>query len=127
VFDAPITIADPQQPIGTHVFTAMEYQGDDSTFRWTAVTLPGEAPRVERHKDEKSGKGKHREAEAPAKPVGDLKSPQTAREALARIQIPQDVVDRIEQMMIPGSSLIVSDQGLGPETGEGTDFIVVTR
>ena len=48
VFDAPITIADPQQPIGTHVFTAMEYQGDDSTFRWTAVTLAGEPPRVER-------------------------------------------------------------------------------
>ena len=127
VFDAPITIADPQQPIGTHVFTAMEYQGDNSTFRWTAVTLAGEPPRVERPKDEKSGKGKHhREAEAPAKPV-ETKPPQTAHEALARIQIPQDVIDRIEQMMIPGSSLVVSDQGLGPETGEGTDFIVVTR
>ena len=37
------------------------------------------------------------------------------------------MIDRIEQMMIPGSSLVVSDQGLGPETGEGTDFIVVTR
>jgi hypothetical protein len=128
VFDAPITITNPQQPLGTHVFTAMEYQNDNSTFRWTAVTLPGEPPRVERQKDEKSGRGKHqREAEAPAKSVGETKPPQTAHEALARIQIPQDVIDRIEEMMIPGSSLVVSDQGLGPETGEGTDFIVVTR
>jgi hypothetical protein len=30
-------------------------------------------------------------------------------------------------MMVPGSSLIVSDQGLGEETGEGTDFIVTSR
>ena len=30
-------------------------------------------------------------------------------------------------MMVPGSSLIVSDQGLGEETGEGTDFVVVSR
>jgi hypothetical protein len=29
--------------------------------------------------------------------------------------------------MVPGSSLIVSDQGLGDETGDGTNFIVVTR
>ncbi len=29
-------------------------------------------------------------------------------------------------MILPGSSLIVSDQGLGEETGEGTDFVVVT-
>ena len=29
--------------------------------------------------------------------------------------------------MVPGSSLIISDHGLGDETGEGTDFVVVTR
>ena len=46
---------------------------------------------------------------------------------LARIDIPQDAIDRISAMMVPGSSLVVSDQGLGEETGEGTDFIVVTR
>ena len=31
------------------------------------------------------------------------------------------------KLLTPGSSLIVSDQGLGPETGaRGTDFIVLT-
>ena len=48
-------------------------------------------------------------------------------EALARIEIPQDILDRISDLIIPGSSLIISDQGLGGETGEGTDFIVTMR
>ena len=56
-----------------------------------------------------------------------LPPPQTPAEALARIDIPQDVVERISEMMVPGSSLIVSDHGLGDETGDGTDFIVVTH
>ena len=56
-----------------------------------------------------------------------LPAPETPQEALARIEIPQDVIDQISQLIVPGSSLVVSDQGLGPETGSGTDFIVVER
>ena len=33
----------------------------------------------------------------------------------------------IHELISPGASLILSDQGLGPETGKGTDFIVLTR
>ena len=54
-------------------------------------------------------------------------SPLTPQEVLARIEIPQDIIERISQLIIPGSSLIVSDHGLGEETGVGTDFIVVAR
>jgi hypothetical protein len=36
-------------------------------------------------------------------------------------------MERIGQLLTPGSSLLVSDYGLGYETGKGTDFIVVTR
>lgn len=43
VFDAsievPITIRDPDQPIGTHIFTAMANSG--SGLRWSAVTIEG--------------------------------------------------------------------------------------
>ena len=77
-------------------------------------------------RSERHGKGKREEARA-EKPAGDLPPPQTPAEALARIEIPQDIVARISELMVPGSSLIVSDQGLGEETGEGTDFIVVSR
>ena len=44
--------------------------------------------------------------------------------ALARITIPDAALARITELMSPGASLIISDQGLGPETGKGTDFIV---
>ena len=37
IFDAPITIKDPTQPIGTHIFTAVAKT--DTGLRWTAVTI----------------------------------------------------------------------------------------
>jgi hypothetical protein len=51
----------------------------------------------------------------------------TAAEALDRITIPTEALERISQLMSAGASLIISDKGLGPETGKGTDFIVLTR
>jgi hypothetical protein len=53
--------------------------------------------------------------------------PETPQGALARIEIPQDVIARISELMVAGSSLVVSDHDLGDETGQGTDFIVVTH
>ena len=43
LFDAPVVISHPERPFGTHVFTAMEYLADGSTFRWNVVSLPGES------------------------------------------------------------------------------------
>jgi hypothetical protein len=51
----------------------------------------------------------------------------TATAALDRIEIPAETVARISELLTPGASLIISDQGLGPETGKETDFIVLTR
>ena len=48
-------------------------------------------------------------------------------QALDRVNIPAQALGRISELMSPGASLIISDQGLGPETGKGTDFIVLTR
>jgi hypothetical protein len=59
--------------------------------------------------------------------ASDPSPPQTPAQVLARIDISPEVIDAIAQMIEPGVSLIVSDQGLGDETGEGTDFVVVTR
>ena len=49
----------------------------------------------------------------------------TARAALDRIEIPQDIIDRISEVISPGSSLIVSDEGMSTETGEDTDFVIL--
>lgn len=43
---------------------------------------------------------------------------------LDRVSIPEAVRHRVEAALTPGSSLIVSDEGLGRETGRGTDFVV---
>jgi hypothetical protein len=56
--------------------------------------------------------------------VAPMPSPSAA---LDRIIMPPELVDRIAEMITPGSSLIVSDNRLSDETGEYTDFIVLTR
>jgi L,D-transpeptidase-like protein len=94
VFDAtievPVTIRNPEQPIGTHVFTAVAR--NDAGLRWTAVTIDN----------------------------GD-----SAKDALDRITIPQDVLDRIAPTALPRSSIIVSDEPLSGETNYRTEFVAV--
>ena len=121
VFSAPITVEQPDQPLGTFVFTALEYLPDRSGFVWNVVSMPGE-----RAKPKPVGKFslRTRHDDTAVKDV-DVPPPESPAGALARIEIPQDAIDRISQMIVPGSSLILSDQGLGDETGEGTNFVVV--
>jgi L,D-transpeptidase catalytic domain len=94
VFDATIevrvTIRDPEQPIGTHIFTAVARNG--AGLRWTAVTIDN----------------------------GD-----DAKDALDRITIPQDALDRIAPTALPRSSIIVSDEPLSRETNYRTEFVAV--
>jgi hypothetical protein len=129
MFEAPVAIAHPEQPFGTHVFTAMRFMADDATLRWTVISLPGDPPKAAARAVEKKveGNAKGKRGREPAvEAVLDPPPPQTPKEALARIDIPQEVIDQISALIVPGSSLVVSDLGLGEETGEGTDFIVVT-
>ena len=118
VLDVPVTFEQPDRPLGTHVFTALALNDDNTTLRWNVVSMPGNGPAPAK----KSAKGKHVEpAAAPTVPASN------ASEALGRVTIPPDAVERISELMSPGASLIISDKGLGPETGKGTDFIVLTR
>src|SRR5262249_18583772 len=122
LFDTPVTIDDPDLPLGTHVFTAMEVTNNGTSMRWNVMTMPGEEPRI----PEPSGRKKMGKHAIPTPKPFEAKATTTPQQALDRIHIPQEVIDRIGELLMPGSSLVVSDQGLGPETGTGTDFIVVT-
>ncbi|SDS25251.1 L,D-transpeptidase [Bradyrhizobium canariense] len=120
LFDVPIKIENPEEPLGTHVFTAMEFQNGGAAIRWTVVSIPEELPRI--------SEGATKEREAPAKQTAPLVSlPEKANAALDRIEIPQDTVERISELLTPASSLIISDNGFSHETGKDTDFIVVTH
>ena len=94
VFDSsievPVTIRNPDRPIGTHVFTAVAR--NDTGLRWTAVTID---------------------------------DANNAKDALDRITIPQDVLNRIAPTALPRSSIIISDEPLSAETNYRTEFVAV--
>jgi hypothetical protein len=48
-----------------------------------------------------------------------------AKDALDRITIPQDLLDRIAPNALPRSSIIVSDEPLSKETNYRTEFVAV--
>jgi hypothetical protein len=121
VFEMPIEIANPEQPLGTHVFTAMGLQDGGDRMRWNAISMPAE--NLSRSVDIRGGK-KGRNAEPVVAHDG---KPSTAAEALNRINLPPEAVERISELLTPGSSLVVSDHGLGRETGRYTEFIVLTQ
>jgi L,D-transpeptidase catalytic domain len=110
VLESPVTIRDADRPIGTHVFTAIEWaEGDD--MRWSVVSLKG-------------GQGM-----VGPRGFGGLNTElvstdaDDAKAALDRITITPEALDRIEAS--PGSSLIISDEALSSETGKGTEFVVI--
>jgi hypothetical protein len=128
LLDAPVKIENPDQPLGTHVFTALNYLPDHSTLQWNVVSLPDEPKKLSEHwKYVTTPSGRHKRVRVKVRLDDPWAAPETPEAALARITIPQEAIDQISQLIIPGSSLIISDQGFGPETGEGTDFIVVDR
>jgi hypothetical protein len=117
IFDSPITIQDPDRPIGTHVFTAMDSTGGHDV-RWSVVTLENGGPRGGVDPRHRSSGGRDRDA-------GPMPTqPDDARAALDRIVIPKDVLDRIPGIT-PRSSLIVTDEAPSSETSKGTDFVVL--
>jgi peptidoglycan hydrolase-like protein with peptidoglycan-binding domain len=94
LFDAPISILDPQRPLGTHLYSALGFEPWDSRATWLAMTADGTTD-------------------------------ETASSALNRIAIPQGVRERLEKLLTPGSSIIISDGGLGPLTSDESGFVVL--
>ena len=120
LFDVPVKIQNPEEPLGTHVFTAMEFQNEGTAIRWSVVSIPDEPSRM--------SEGTTKRRDPPAKQTArSVPLPDKANAALDRIEIPQDTVERISELLTPASSLIISDDGVSHETGEDTDFIVLTH
>jgi len=119
LFEAPVTIADGG-PLGTHVFTVRAASDDPKAFQWSVVSLPPHQSAAAPAQVRKHQRG---ESERATVEVA-LPSPSAA---LDRITIPDDAMQKIAEAAMPGDSLIVSDLGLGGETGLGTDFIVPLR
>jgi hypothetical protein len=131
LFDLPVIIQNPAQPLGTHVFTAMELNGDGTSMRWTVTSIPSDYRRKMAREDEPLRKRLLREEHGKQSKASQAKGPPpapqlTAAQALDRIDLPQDVIDRISELVSPGSSLLISDNGISEETGVDTDFVILT-
>jgi hypothetical protein len=119
VYEGPVAIKDADKPIGTYIFTALNHA--DNQARWSMLSMygPKGAEGVVREAPRKGGKGEPRRFEA-ASPDTD-----GAKRALDRISISPNDMKRISDVVLPGSSLIISDEGLSIETGKDTDFVIV--
>jgi hypothetical protein len=136
MFEVPVVIKDPDKPIGTYLYIALDYVNDGTDVRWNAVSMTSsmtssrarhEAPSQRRWIDDdddgytrsRRSQRSDRNAEPMAADVNGAKA------ALDRISIPQEGIDRISEVLSPGSALIISDEVLSKETGKGTDFVVL--
>jgi hypothetical protein len=123
VYDTPIEIADADRPLGTHVFTARGDKDDAAALHWSVVSPPV----IARGKPEPKRSSRQTAKPLPAPMQASLPMPGAA-DALDRITIPAEAMEKIASIITPGGSLMISDYGLTAwETGKGTDFIVPLR
>jgi lipoprotein-anchoring transpeptidase ErfK/SrfK len=122
VYEAPVTIRDPDRPLGTHVYIATGTQPDGSAMRWSAVSMPPEGARAEPRRGRGKGKSDEEQA-APETPT----APETAAGALDRIEWPEGVRERVSELLWTGASLTVSDHSRSGQMSEYSDFIINTR
>lgn len=111
LFEAPIGLKNPEIPLGTHFFTASNVDRGSERADWHVLTLPNLLTPKERQRMN----------------ISLDASASSASGALDRLEIPDDIRERIATLLADGSSLTITDEGLGPETGKGTDFITLTR
>jgi hypothetical protein len=99
MLESPVTFTNGDRLLGVHVFTALGLDEDGTSVRWNVMSL--------------------------SEGTGGL----DAAGALEAVEIPNYAAERLSELMVAGSSLIIADAGLGYETSRqgGTDFIVVTK
>ena len=97
VYESPVELT-AGAVLGAHLFTAMAVDPRGGAVRWSQVSLPVKGA-----------------------------APTSAAQALERIQIPEEARIEVGRRLSAGASLLISDQGLGRETGKtATDFILLT-
>lgn len=121
LFDAPVSVHDPETPLGSHLFIATGVESDGTSLKWSVMSIPARFTEVRGEHKTKPVLAGEEDGAAPNL-HGQASS---AANALERIEIAQDARDRIAKRLWTGASLIISDQPLSAETGPvGTDLTV---
>jgi peptidoglycan hydrolase-like protein with peptidoglycan-binding domain len=113
LFETPVVIDRPEIALGTHFFQFQDIDATTGRGEWFVMTLDNTL----------SGPMKKRLGITEEDPAAF----NAAQRTLDRITVSDETRQRIEELLAEGSSLTISDMGLGQETGAGTDFVTVTR
>ena len=125
VLTVEATIENPEIPLDTFLFTAVKWKDEsaqtDLIWQATEVTDDENAMFAP-----VSDKGSSRRSKAQSAPLPPDTDADKAARTLDRIKIPQEVSDRIAEVVKPGSVLIVSSYDVSRSEMKypGTDFIV---
>jgi hypothetical protein len=118
IFEGPVTISGPDKQVGTFVFTALNYT-PGGEMRWNVVSMYKNPADIEPVAQGQRAAAASTRASVPAADVA------AAKAALDRISLPDEATELISDTLLPGASLIISDEGPSIETGKDTDFVIV--
>ena len=121
VYEAPITFKDPDRPIGTHLFIAVN--GDaDGKVKWSAISVPSGATPSDDPRHKRSKNDKNADPPSILAPQGDA-----ASAALDRVEVADNIRERIAELVWVGAQVIVTDNARSDEMDYDSDIIVSTR
>ncbi len=115
VLEAPLSIDNPGLALGTHFFFVHNVDFETGSADWMGATLPNTLSRTAMTR---LGISSLESSIISGTPIANV---------LSRINIPEETRRKIDAMLTAGSTLTISDTGLGTETGKGTDFITITN
>jgi lipoprotein-anchoring transpeptidase ErfK/SrfK len=121
VYEAPISFKDPDRPIGTHLFIAVNSDADGKV-KWSAISVPSGSTASD---DPPRQRSKNHKSADPA--PGPAPQDYTASAALERVQVADNVRERIAELVWVGAQVIVTDNARSDEMDSDTDIIVSTR
>ncbi len=123
LFDMPITIHDPERPLGTHLLIATRAGDNGASLHWVDLTPPAAVEVKHRRHSSRRGRMIEPEDETPSmKPF-----PETAAAALDRIELPPEALHRIGERLWVGATLIISDVGMSGEGRYPMDFMILNH
>ncbi|WP_337270830.1 L,D-transpeptidase family protein [Oryzifoliimicrobium ureilyticus] len=115
LFEAPVDIASAQQALGTHFLILQSATDGKDGQQWLGVTLENKLPpQMMKRLGIQSQ-------------MSSLDFATPLEGALGRITVSDEAKQKIADMLVAGTTVTISDSGLGAETGNGTDFITVTH
>ena len=102
-FETPISVFDPDKPIGTHLFSLIGPSADGHSLKWSAFGLGGH-------------------------PQDGVIVDMWSSSVLARIEyLDGPGVRRVARTLHPGTTMVITDLAASPETRTAPDFTVITE